>query len=43
MKEHDPERDALRQMIAEAVEACTDVSLLDLIYKLLAYEPKKAG
>ncbi len=43
MKDHDPERDALRQMIAEAVDACTDASLLDLVYKLLTYEPKKAG
>lgn len=31
----DPERAALRRMIAEASETCTDTSLLDLVYKLL--------
>ena len=43
MKDNDPESSALRQMITEAIEACTDSALLDLIYKLLTYEPKKAG
>ena len=40
MKDADSERDALRQMIVEALEVCTDTSTLDLIYKLLAYENK---
>jgi hypothetical protein len=31
----DGEVDALREMIVEAVESCTDGPLLDLIYKLL--------
>lgn len=43
MKDNDPESNALRQMITEALEACTDASLLDLIYKLLTYELKEAG
>ena len=29
------ESDVLRSMVVEAVEKCTDPSLLDLIYKLL--------
>lgn len=38
MKDNDPERSALREMIATAAENCTDTSILDLVYKLLAYE-----
>lgn len=35
MKDTDPERAALREMIAEAANDCTDTFLLDLVYKLL--------
>lgn len=35
MKDDDPEISAIRRMIAEATNECTDTSLLDLIYKLL--------
>lgn len=38
MKDTDPERNALREMIADAMEECNDTSVLDFIYKLLAYE-----
>ena len=31
----EPDQAALREMIAEAIELCTDLNLLDLIYKLL--------
>lgn len=40
MKDNDSERNALRQMIEEALKKCTDTSLLDLVYKLLIYENK---
>ena len=40
MKDDDPERNALRRMIASAAENCTDTSTLDLIYKLLIYDSK---
>ncbi len=45
MKDDDPERTALREMIAEAADDCTDTSLLDLVYKLLINDgkPKEAG
>lgn len=36
MDDADGEGEALRAMVVEAVEACTDTTLLDLIYKLLA-------
>lgn len=35
MEEAGGEGEALRSMIMEAVEKCTDASLLDLVYKLL--------
>ena len=41
MKDDDPERTTLREMIAEAVETCTDTFLLDLIYKLLIRDDEK--
>jgi hypothetical protein len=41
MKDDDPERTALREMIADAMEECKDTSVLDLIYKLLKYENKE--
>ena len=41
MKDNDPERTALREMIADAMEECKDTSVLDLIYKLLKYENKE--
>ncbi len=41
MKDDDPERNALREMIADAMEECKDTSVLDLIYKLLTYENKE--
>lgn len=34
----DPELTALRQMIAQAADMCTDTDLLDLIYRLLTIE-----
>lgn len=34
----DPDALALRQLIATALEQCTDTDLLDLIYKLLITE-----
>ena len=40
MKDDDPERNALRRMIASAAENCTDTATLDLIYKLLTYDSK---
>jgi hypothetical protein len=45
MKDDDPERTALREMIAEAADCCTDTPLLDLVYKLLITDgqPKEAG
>ena len=45
MRDTDPERTALRQMIAEAADDCTDTFLLDLIYKLLIQDEqrKEAG
>lgn len=45
MKDDDPERTALREMIAEAADDCTDTFLLDLVYKLLIRDEqrKKAG
>lgn len=45
MKDTDPERTTLREMIAEAAEDCTDISLLDLVYKLLIQDEqrKEAG
>lgn len=41
MKDDDPERTALREMIAEAADGCTDTSLLDLVYKLLINDAKQ--
>jgi hypothetical protein len=38
MKDDDPERNALRQLISTAAEICTDTSILDLVYQLLTYE-----
>ena len=35
MDDASPEAETLRQMIKEEVERCTDLDLLDLIYKLL--------
>lgn len=35
MKDDDPERSALREMISTAVEKCTDTAILDLVHKLL--------
>lgn len=43
MKDTDPERAALREMIAEASETCTDTNLLDLVYKILIDEQTEAG
>jgi hypothetical protein len=34
----DPEPSAIKALIAEALEECTDVELLDLIYKLIIIE-----
>ena len=31
----EPDQEALRELIAEALALCTDTDLLDLIYKLL--------
>ena len=39
MKDDDNESSALRELIKEAVENCTDVSLLDLVYKLITCTP----
>lgn len=33
----DTERNALRQMVTQAVDQCQDTDLLDLVYKLLTY------
>lgn len=33
----DPEELPLKQVIKQAVEICTDLDLLDLVYKLLIY------
>ena len=41
MKDDDPERNALRQMIVSAAENCTDTATLDLIYKLLLMSSEK--
>lgn len=41
MKDTDPERTALREMIAEAADDCTDTFLLDLVYKLLINDGKQ--
>lgn len=41
MKDTDPERTALREMIAEAADDCTDTFLLDLVYKLLIHDEKQ--
>ena len=41
MKDTNPERTALREMIAEAAETCTDTHLLDLIYKLLTRDDEQ--
>ena len=35
--------EALRESIARQVRACRDEDLLDLIYKLLAYEAGEVG
>ena len=35
MKGADGEAEAIRKMVQEEVKKCTDVNLLDLIYKLL--------
>jgi hypothetical protein len=37
----DPEPAAIKELIVESLEDCTDVGLLDLIYKLLIYESKE--
>ena len=34
----DPEPSVLKDLITEALEDCTDVELLDLIYKLIIIE-----
>lgn len=34
----DEEGEALRQMIMQQIEQCTDTELLDIVYKLLIYE-----
>lgn len=31
----EPDLDVIRDMLAKAIEVCTDVYLLDLLYKLL--------
>ena len=31
----DPEHEAICELITKAIELCTDINLLDLIYKLL--------
>ena len=31
----EPEQEVIRELVMKAVEACTDVDLLDLIFKLL--------
>lgn len=36
MEDDGGEGEALRQLIAEEVKKCTDIDLLDLVYKLLA-------
>lgn len=36
--DNDPERMALRQMIATEIADCTDTSFLDFIYKLIINE-----
>lgn len=35
---NDTDGHALKDIIMQAIEACADLSLLDLIYKLLVYE-----
>ena len=35
--EEDSAGEAYRQIIKEAVDNCTDIDLLDLIYKMLVY------
>lgn len=35
---NDPEAVPLKSLIIEALEACTDLDLLDLVYKLLLVE-----
>lgn len=35
MEDDGGEGEALRQLIAEEVKKCTDIDLLDLVYKLL--------
>lgn len=35
MKDADSEAETLRELIKAEVEKCTDVTLLDLVYKLL--------
>lgn len=34
----EPEPSVLKDLITEAIADCTDVGLLDLIYKLITYE-----
>lgn len=34
----DPEPSAMKELIAVALEECTDTDMLDLIYKLLTYD-----
>ncbi len=34
----DPNPSAMKELIARALEECTDTSMLDLIYKLLLLE-----
>ena len=38
MRDDDPERTTLRQMIATEAENCTDTELLNLVYQLLVHE-----
>lgn len=37
----DSEPAALRELIIQALDECTDASTLDLVYKLLTYETSK--
>ena len=39
----DDSESSMRLMIIKAINECTDSDLLDLIYKLLAYETNNGG
>ena len=43
MNDDIPDTTTLRQTVADAVMACTDPSLLDLISKLLTYDKAKGA